>query len=791
MAQRTISGPQERFERSGPQRLRDIRPLSERLWQGLMGQASGAVLAMAAGIMWIEPASVHLLLPCTVLYFAIVMTRRTVLPMRLPVSAGVRDYNYPDPKNRQPRMAAGVFYLGQDLNKRELWITADDGRQHADVPGTTGAGKTSAILSCLVNALTHSSGFVYVDGKADNKLLAEVRAMARRLGREDDVRCLNFMVASGARQSNTFNLFGTGNAAAISEILISQLGDPTESNNQVFRDRAVALIGTVVRPLVWMRDHLGIRLTIEAIRRACELRAIWKLALEKKLEWKDPRTGTVRDLDVSGLPDDLVQSLNSYLNELPAYDPSVAWNQQKTDEPGKQHGFAVMYFTRTFDFLGSDLGHIFNCDESDIDMRDVLLNRRILVVNLPALEGSDERLPALGRIVIAVLRAMMAQMLGTRLEGDYGDIVANKPGAGAVPFHIVFDEMAYYATGGMDRMLAMGRGLNFMFWLGFQEVSGIWARLGEKTNSVLGNANLSIVMRLQDSDRTRQWVQNTASKTYVAEASGYEGEGGNYYDSKQVHMREVERIDWRDIQGLIEGEAMMIFGGRLIHAKVFYAGIDPSGPMRLNKTVTLPSLNRKKLVAECARVDNLIGILRRGGVALKPAIQKSLGLAAIVEAFAATAKGGGNADACVEASIEAAGKLLEQPKAKPDGPGSEFTPMLEAGAKGTKAPRRKTILSPEKLDQALLAAITRIEELSGVPKPEASEMAIALLSEREIALQALDKSGEKRGVRQSVENALTSIDEQLVKLDQDSDERAAPLAVEVERAPQVAGSAKP
>lgn len=41
-------------------------------------------------------------------------------------------------------------------------------RQHATLPGTTGAGKSTAILSLLSNALTQDSGFVLVDGKAGN-----------------------------------------------------------------------------------------------------------------------------------------------------------------------------------------------------------------------------------------------------------------------------------------------------------------------------------------------------------------------------------------------------------------------------------------------------------------------------------------------------------------------------------------------------------------------------------------------------------------------------------------------
>ena len=78
---------------------------------------------------------------------------------------------------------------------------------------------------------------------------------------------------------------------------------------------------------------------------------------------------------------------------------------------------------------------------------------------------------------------------------------------------VAFDEVAYYATAGMDRMLAMGRGLNISFWLGFQELSGIWARLGEKTASLLGNANLTIAMRQQDAQRTRDWIEKTAGQT--------------------------------------------------------------------------------------------------------------------------------------------------------------------------------------------------------------------------------------------------------------------------------------
>src|SRR5271168_5419537 len=282
MTQREIVGPQERFERSGAQRLRDIRPITTRLWSAMMSEFSGVVLAGGTMAMFVEPALVNFVAPASLLYAGLVMNRRVTLPLRLPQTAGIRDWNHPSPAGRRPRMAAGSIYLGSDLKGRELWIASEDGRQHATVPGTTGAGKTTALLSFLANALTHASGFVLVDGKADNKLYGEVLALARRFGREDDVLALNFLVASGVKDSNSFNPFAIGNADAIRELLASQLGEQRPDDpNGVFRGRAIALIGTIAPVLTWMRDNKNIPINIEKIRFALDLRVIWKLATRR------------------------------------------------------------------------------------------------------------------------------------------------------------------------------------------------------------------------------------------------------------------------------------------------------------------------------------------------------------------------------------------------------------------------------------------------------------------------------------------------------------------------------
>ena len=619
MIRREVVGPQAQYERTSAESYRDVRPTTKRLREALGSSFSGVILMAAGGVSWFYPAAVELTVPIGSLYAAWVLTRRVVLPLRLPRSAKRKDWNYPDPKDRKPRQAAGTVYLGKDaFTGQELWISNEDARQHASVPGTTGAGKTTAILSLLANPLAHGSGFVLVDGKAQNQLYGEVLALARRFGREDDVLAINFMVASGGRDSARFNPFSTGNADALRELLVSQLGEASQQDqNGVFRANAVALIGTLAPVLVWMRDNKGVLLDIDVIRRATELPWIWLAAKKKKLRVANPDTGSVREIDAGDMPEYLAYSLLAYLGELPGYDPDVPISEQRSDKPSEQHGYSVRYFTSVFQQLGGSLGHIFRAESGDVDMRDVVLNRRILVVNLPALENSDDSLAALGRIVVASLRGMMAQMLGTRLEGPPEEIFALKPGSGDAPFHVVFDEVAYYATSGMDRMLAMGRGLNIAFWLGFQEISGVWERIGEKTRSLLGNANLTLAMRQQDADRTRDWIEKTAGQTSVTQATTYHGgSAGNYREAQHAEVKQISRIDWRDLQTLIEGEAIVLFAGRRVHAKLFHAAVDLSGPIRMNRPLLLAPPSGEALRQERERAADVVECLLAGQAAV-------------------------------------------------------------------------------------------------------------------------------------------------------------------------------
>ena len=729
MIPREIQGPQQRFERTGVEGLRDVRPFTTKLAEGLRSSASALVLAGTAGATFFYPALLDLTLPASLLYAGWVLTRRASAPIRLPRSANCLDYNYPDPGTRRARMAAGDIFIGWDQETgQEIWITNEDARQHATIPGTTGAGKTTAILSLLSNALAQGSGFVLVDGKADNKLYGEVYALARAFGREDDLLSLNFLTASGVKESNRFNPFAAGNADAIRELLVSQLGEQQSSDqNGVFRGRAVALIGTIAPVLAWMRDTHGIPIDIESIRFSMELRWIGVLAVHKIFLVRNREGGNPIEHGVPNIPDEILYPLQAYLGEIPGYDISVEWNQQRDTKPSEQHGFALMYFTSTFTQLSVSLGHIFKVQSGDIDMRDVVLNRRILIVNLPALENSDDTLAALGKIVVASLRGMMAQMLGARLTGESSEIFSLKPGMGEGPFMVAFDEVAYYATAGMDRMLAMGRGLNISFWLGFQELSGIWARLGEKTASLLGNANLTIAMRQQDAQRTRDWIEKTAGQTYVAQATSFQGgSDGVYREAQQAEMRQVSRVEWSDLQSLLEGEAIVLFGGRRIYAKLFYAKLSNDGAIRLNVPLMLSPPSGQPQQVQRASNLALAALIEGGELTRGDEVPVSPVLRAMMNGFKASqARDINGRVAGALAAIKAVA-----PDPQPDGthaepPEGDFRRMLGETADAGSEPADTEAGLPGGGDHQIVTGVTQVERAAGASGPEARRNSLA------------------------------------------------------------------
>ena len=153
-------------------------------------------------------------------------------------------------------------------------------------------------------------------------------------------------------------------------MLVSLMDDPGKEGD-MWKGRAISLLTAIMMAVCKLRDDGKLLLNIEALGDFLNLPKIVDLYLDKH--------GTY------DLPPKIRSQLKNYLDSLPGFD----WNEARAGRPqaataNDQHGYLQMQFTRILTSLSGTYGHIFDHELGDIDVYDIVVNRRILLVLLPA-----------------------------------------------------------------------------------------------------------------------------------------------------------------------------------------------------------------------------------------------------------------------------------------------------------------------------------------------------------------------------------------------------------------------
>lgn len=446
---------------------------------------------------------------------------------------------------------------------------------------------TETLLSLAFNTLVHGSGFIYVDGKGDNTLFMKIFSMLRSLGREDDLLTLNYMTGSRDvsgpqvnKLSNTLNPLTTGTSNGLTELIVGLMGGGSGGGDgDMWKGRAVAMVGAILRALVWKRDNQGLLLDVVELRDALLLENIVKLSTD------------------TDLPPEIVTSINAYLQSLPGY---VVGEEKQ--EPGtlEQHGFLQMQFTRILGSLSDDYGYIFKTNLGEIDFKDVVLNNRVLCVLLPALEKSIDELANLGKIVVACLKIMMSAGLGDTLEGETKLTIDTKPTASLSPYMCILDEYGYYVVKGAAVMPAQARSLGFsMVFAGQDYPSFKKNNNSEEAAATIGNCNFKIFMKVEDPTDTFDLAKKSAGEAVTARATQQERTtgalGNSYNDTQNISFNKDARLDWLDLKDQTEGMAHIIFKSTLIRAAMFYANPKKPKYLRLNHFIKVEPPTRSEM----------------------------------------------------------------------------------------------------------------------------------------------------------------------------------------------------
>ena len=273
----------------------------------------------------------------------------------------------------------------------------------------------------------------------------------------------------------------------------------------------------------------------------------------------------------------------------------------------------------------------------EIDMLDVLLNNRVLVVTIPSLEKSASEAASLGKLYISSIRLMMAQNLGYRMEGTKAEVLDSKATNAPNPYMIISDELAYYFAEGIAVMFAQARSLGFMMVAAVQDVQGLKrGDASQESASMIANTKAKWTLALEDPEDTFELIKKAGGDAYYSVLSGYDANNGTFASSYQAQtvasVERKERITLNELKNLNSGEGLMIFKNSVIPSVSFYIPDEHKKTAKLSARINrfvqmerprfkrLPK-NAKKIDSKNLRsVDYLFAQLRRGEQAYYPSL---------------------------------------------------------------------------------------------------------------------------------------------------------------------------
>lgn len=539
------------------------------------GGAIGAMVPLAATATMI-PGAGWAMLPLALAIGSIAaFGPKRLWPLYKPMYLGGSDarrghLDFPD-KDHDLRSAAINFYGNVIPTGQQAWTPNDVETAHKLILGTTGAGKTEAILTDLYNSMLNGGGGIVIDGKAEVNIADKVYGLAHRMGRAPDVSVLSFMTgsadmraASPHQATATFNPLAYGSSSFCSELLKSMLASASGDGGNWLK-LGEQFLDSLVRVLVYARDVGLLKLTVGAVRRHLELPGVTRL-----FELINSNRAVLEQRGVV-VPDDVLDGLVTYVRNIPGIPQEAAasiidgvYPERLAQTILDQHGYRAMQLVPVLSMLADEYGHIFEAETPDIDIWDVLVNRKILVVLLPALEKSPSSLSNLGKVVLAAVKSCLSMALGFHTEGDVQVRRQRAAMSGRWPFRIICDEVGFYFVDGIAVTAAQARSLGVGFSYGAQDIPGLRRENPKEADMIIGNTGLKLIGKIEDPKDTMDVVTARGGAEFVKAIDGEEideGLNSTHVRSRRIKYERRDAITIRDLETLKDGRWYVIHSG--------------------------------------------------------------------------------------------------------------------------------------------------------------------------------------------------------------------------------------
>jgi hypothetical protein len=354
-----------------------------------------------------------------------------------------------------------------------FWTTSQRALQ-ANLPGQSGAGKTTFILNIIDQDIQRGFPVIYFDGKGDKELVLKIWNLAYAAGRGADVRVID---PSNPTISAKFNPFYAADGQVQQRVgaIFDSLG-ASETNDQFFSEHQRAFLNAVTAVL----EHTGKQFTFLDVLVACQNQ---ELMLQLISSARDKVMGD------SSIPE---YKKNSFQLNV----TTLMGNYQDKDWLKQIRGL----LNSMMPFVGDSLALITGAEDDLVTFEEVAAKKQILIVSMNL--GHDSApIRGLGRIMMRNLQFMIASR--------YNEYQMNVKH----PFLSIFmDEFGMYAYAGFKEIIHTARQANAAFLFSFQDNEQLAQAGGEAFASDVSSApGTKFMMRIAENKTAESFLKASAT----------------------------------------------------------------------------------------------------------------------------------------------------------------------------------------------------------------------------------------------------------------------------------------
>ena len=359
--------------------------------------------------------------------------------------------------------------LGYDIFGKPFYWSDKTRTMQSNAFGMTGAGKTNLLQTVTEQDITRGAPIIFIDGKADKKLLTELLPSIEAAGRMQDLRVIDPMRPEISARYNPF-WAPQGNA----EEHVAFVFESFNMEKDFFEGHQRVYLENIARVLYYSGKRFNFHDVLVCAYDQAVLKKQMKMALDRVTT--DPTVTHQQRLT-------LTMSVRNLLESF-----------EDKERVSKIQGLINEMMT----FMGDEMALITGPYDELLSLDEVIDQKLILYLSLNV-NVNERAVTALGRMLLQNLQLMIGRRYSRAEEGEEQPFVS-----------VIMDEFSPFAYENFAHILQTARGANVAFLFALQSAPQLLQVGRGFRNDVSSAPNTTFMLRTKDEETAKYFLNASA-----------------------------------------------------------------------------------------------------------------------------------------------------------------------------------------------------------------------------------------------------------------------------------------